>query len=337
MKIFWDMNTLISSYWGMYAIQTVLHSVIAALFVHCALLAWDVRMPAVRQRFRFMAIYLPLCLFPLYQFIAPHRGDVYFRIHSLLDSSTWFFLDWHGIPAFTVFAVLLGLSAIIFIVQELVPIVFSMLEQMRAISGPGPGPLEEDLKRKVSEALAGLPIDEQFVEIVHDEDLSLFSDTGMNPRIYVSTGLITAFSVDQLEAAFAHELGHIQRTRRPVLILAYLLRAVMFYNPIALFEFRKIAQEEEKVCDDIAVSLTNKPVPLSEAVEMLRPEPEDIDPGNGRKGIRGLVSTLEHHSHDALLQSRIMRIGTRRWTDVPWGVPYCITAGLIAGINFFVV
>jgi hypothetical protein len=270
--------------------------------------------------------------------MVPRRGDVYFRLGSLLDSNKWFFLElWHGVPALAVFLFLLALSAVIFVIQEFVPIVFNMLEQMRATSGPDPGPVEEAVERKVTKALEGLPIDEQFVEIVQDEDLTLFSDTGMDPRIYVSTGLITAFSVDQLQAAFAHELGHIQRTRKPFLILAYVLRALMFYNPIALFEFRKLAQEEEKVCDDIAVSLTGKPASLSEAVELLRPEPEEVDLGKGRKGVHGLVSALGHHSHDVLLKSRIMRIGTRRRDDVPWGVPYCIAASLIAGINFFVV
>ena len=338
MKTFWDMNTLLSSYWGMYAVQTVLHSVIASVLIDGALFAWDMKTPSVKQRFRFMAIFLPLTLFPLYQLMVPHRGDVYFRLGSLLDSNKWFSLElWYGIPAFAVFLFLLALSAVIFVIQELVPIVFSMLEQMRATNEAGPGAVEEAVARKVTKALEGLPFDEQSVEIVLDEDFALFSDTGLTPRIYVSTGLITSFSVDQLQAAFAHEIGHIQRTRKPFLILAYVLRALMFYNPVALFEFRKLAQGEEKVCDDIAVSLTNRPDSLAEAVDMLRPAPEDYDLGKGRGGVRGLVSALEHRSHDVLLKSRITRIGQGRRDDLPWTVPYVMTAALIAVINFFVV
>jgi hypothetical protein len=334
----WDMNTLISSYWGMYVVQTVLHSVIASVLVDCALIAWDVRTPYVKQRFRFMVIFLPLVLFPFYQLVFPRRGDVYFRLESLLDSNKWFFLElWDGITVFMVFAVLLTISSIIFIIQELVPIVFQMLEQMRAADGPVAEAVDVTMARKVSKALEGLPFDEKSVEILNDDDLALFSDTGLKPRIYVSTGLITSFSAEHLQAAFAHEIGHIQRTRKPVLIFAYIIRALMFYNPVAMMEFRKLAHEEEKVCDDIAVALTGKPMALAEAVGMLRPAPEDYNLDTDHRSIGNIVSALEHYSHDALLKSRILRIGQSRRDDFRWGVPYFVTLALIIGINYFVV
>ena len=334
----WDMNTLIFSYWGMYAVQTVLHSVIASVLVDCAYIAWDIRTPYVKQRFRFMVIFLPLALFPFYQLMVPRRGDMYFRLESLLDSNKWFFLElWDGITVFMAFAVLLTISSVIFIIQELVPIVLQMLEQMRADDGPVAEEVEETMTRKVSKALEGLPFDEKSVEILNDDDLALFSDTGLNPRIYVSTGLITSFNTEHLQAAFAHEIGHIQRTRKPVLIFAYIFRVLMFYNPVAMIEFRKLAQEEEKVCDDIAVVLTGKPVALAEAVDMLRPAPEDYNLGTGHRGVRNIVSALEHYSHDALLKSRILRIGQRPQDDSRWGIPYFVTMALIIGINYFVV
>ncbi len=338
MKTLWDMNTVISSYWGMYAVQTVLHSAIASVLVDCAFIAWDLRTPHVKQRFRFMVIFLPLLSFPLYQLIVPRRGDVYFRLASLLDSSKWFSLElWGGIPLFTVFFAVLTLSAIIFVVQELVPIFFHMREQVRSADEPVDEAADEAAARKVSKALEGLPFNEELVEILNDEDLALFSDTGLNPRIYISTGLIRSFNTEHLQAAIAHEIGHIQRTRKPVLIFAYIFRVLMFYNPVAMIEFRKLAQEEEKVCDDIAVELTGKPEALSQAVEMFRPEPEDRGSGTGAKGIGGIASSLEHYSHDVLLKSRILRIGQRSQDGSHWGVPYAVTLALIVCINYFVV
>ncbi len=111
----------------------------------------------------------------------------------------------------------------------------------------------------------------------------------------------------------------------------------MFYNPIAMIEFRRIAQEEERVCDDIAVALTGKPEVLSEAIEMLRPEPDDYNTGASPKGIKSIASTLEQYSHDVLLKSRILRIGQRSEDNIRWGVPYCVTLALIVSINYFVV
>ncbi len=338
MTIFGYMNTLISSYWGMYAVQTVLHSLVASVLVDCAFIAWDIRTPFMKQRFRFMVILLPIASYPLYQMLFPRRGDVYFRIDSLLDSNKWFSLDLlRGVPLFTVFIAILAVSSLIFILQELLPIFFHMREQSRSVQEPVSEAVEQVLTQKVTEALEGLPFDQQFVEILNDEDLSLFSDTGLNPRIYISTGLMNILTIEQLQAAFAHEIGHIQRTRRPVLIFAYILRVLMFYNPIAMLEFRKLSQEEEKVCDDIAISLTGKPEALSAVVAMFRPDPEDLPQGPDAKKIGSIASTLEHYNHDLLLKSRILRIGERRQDDHHWGVSYFITLALIVVVNFFIV
>ena len=332
------MNTFISSYWGMYAVQTVLHSLVASVLVDCAFISWNIRTPCMKQRFRFLVILLPVVSFPLYQALVPRRGDAYFRLESLFDSNKWFSLElWHGVPLFMGFVVILALSALIFIIQEFLPMFLHMREQMREVAEPLDEAVEQVLAHKVSQALEGLPFDEQYVEILNDDDLSLFSDTGLNPRIYVSTGLIKTLTIEQLQAAIAHEIGHIQRTRRPVLIFAYILRVLMFYNPIAMLEFRKLAQEEEKVCDDIAISLTGNPDALSSAVEMFRPDPEDLTHGPDAKKTGGIASTIEHYNHDLLLQSRILSIGERRQDDCHWGVSYFMTLAFIVVIDFFIV
>jgi Zn-dependent protease with chaperone function len=333
----WNMNALTSSYWGMYAVQTVLHSVIASVLVDCALLSWGIRTPIVKQRFRFLVIFLPVAAFPVYQMISPVRGDVYYRLESLLDSNKWFFLDLGGIPLFVVFGVLLLLSAIIFIVQEFLPIVFHMLEQLRGTDAPDDEVIDEDLVLKVSQALEGLPFDEEFVDILNDDDLTIFSSTGLNPRIYLSTGLIRSFTAEHLQAAFAHEIGHIQRSRKPVLILAYILRICMFYNPVAMFEFRKLAHEEEEICDDFAVALTGKPEALSEAVDLLRPAPEDYDLSPGPGGMGTLASSIEYHSHNSLMKSRMERISRQSKDDASWGIPFFVTMALVVSINYFIV
>jgi len=338
MKSLGNINMLISSYWGMYAVQTILHSFIASVISYCALLAWDVKTPKVKQRFFFMVIFMPVISFPLYQMIFPRRGDVYFRLESLLDSNKWFLIDLSGFaPVLAAFIVVLALTSIIFIIQELVPIALNLLKQTRGGDETEDLDVDETAVLKVSKALAGLPIDENSVEILNDDDLVLFSSTGLNPKIYASTGLITSFSLDHLEAAFAHEIGHIQRSRKPVLLFAYLLRMLMFYNPIAMIEFRKLAQEEEKVCDDIAIALTGKPVALAEAIDMLRPETGGYKTSSDSKGVEGIVVAIEDHSHDALLKSRGFRIRHIHHDNPDWGIPYFVALALIICLNYFVV
>jgi Zn-dependent protease with chaperone function len=337
MNLSLDIASLVSSYWGMYIVQTVIHSALASILVECALLAWTIRTPQVKQWFRFIVIFLPIISFPLYQLMLPRRGDVYFRIESLLDSNRWFFIgQWGSVSMLAVFTFMLAITSVIFIVQELVPIFSQILEQQHAAEQSVPDEVETPMSRKVTKALKGLPLDESYIQIIDDEDLALFSSTGLKPMIYVSTGLIEAFSTEHLHVAFAHEIAHIQRSKRPILIFAYILRVIVFFNPIAMIEFRRLAHEEEKVCDDIAIELTGKPEKLSEAIEMLRPTPEDYNIDTSR-GAERLVSTLEHYSHDVLLKSRALRIGNIIQETPLWGVPFIVTVALIAGINYFIV
>ncbi|MGE5238521.1 MAG: M56 family metallopeptidase [Chloroflexota bacterium] len=338
MRTFWNITEVVSSYWGMYAVQSVLHSAIAAVLVDGALLAWNVRTPRVRQLFRFTVILVPVVSFPVYQAVFPRRGDAFFRLDSLVDSNRWFFLElWSGVPLFVLFVAGLAVVTLAFVVQELLPVVSSLIGHVRGGGESEAEPVETGVSLKVAKAIESLPLPEDSIEIVHDEDLMLFSSTGLNPRIYVSTGLVDSFSVEHLQVAIAHEIGHIQRSRRPILILAYVLRVFMFFNPVAMIEFRRLAQEEEKVCDDIAVSLTGDAKALAEAIEMLRPSPEEYHIESGSRSVGNVASAIEQYSHDVLLKARILRLGQNAARDALWGIPYIVTLALIVSINYFVV
>lgn len=107
----------------------------------------------------------------------------------------------------------------------------------------------------------------------------------------------------------------------------------MFYNPIVMIEFRKLAQEEEKVCDDIAVAMTGNAKALAEAIDMLRPAAESTN----IKGVEAIAAGIERYSHEVLLKNRVLRLGDNRGDNSSWGVPYFITMAFIIGINYFIV
>lgn len=104
-----------------------------------------------------------------------------------------------------------------------------------------------------------------------------------------------------------------------------------------MIEFRKLAQEEEKVCDDIAIALTGKPEALAEAIDMLRPETEGNKTVTDSKVVEGIVLAIEDHSHDALLKSRGFRIRHSHNDNPDWGIPYLVTLVLIICLNYFIV
>ena len=327
-----------TSYWGMYIAQSVIHSIIAFAVAEGAILSWNIQSPQYKQGFRLAVIFLSIFSYPVYQYLSPDRGDLYFRLTSLFDSNRWFFMEkWGSFPMLLIFLCMLSVTAVIFMIQELAPIISNIIDRARSTHHLDQGEEDPEIDRKAAEAMEGLPFDIGMLEIMDDDDLMLFSSTGLKPMIYVSTGLIRSFSVDHLHVAFAHEVAHILRSRRPVLIFAYLLRVLQFFNPIAMIEFRRLAHEEEKVCDDMAIELTGKPDALTEAIEMLRPSPEDYEPESGRSGAERLVTSLEYHSHDMLLKSRAARIGIMKEDNGYRGMPVIVAAVLIICINYFVV
>ncbi len=327
-----------SSYAGMFALQAALHSLVAMVLAESAIIAWEIGDPAVRQRFRFLVILVPIAFFPLYQFVDPHRGDVYFRFMSLMDSNRWFFLEpVSGMPVLLAVLAIFALTAAVFFLQELMPIAMHLVEKGRGGADGEPGEVDEASERKVQEALDGLPIGMDTVDIFEDAELVIFSSTGFDPKVHVSTGLAGAFTAGQLRVAIAHEIAHIQRSRKPFLIVAYLLRMIAFYNPVSLVVFRKLAQEEEMVCDDIAVQITGDRESLADAVNLLRPEDDERAPDDEARGIGRMVSAVERYGLDLMLAHRAERIAEPRDDESHWRLPYLVTLASIVGVNYFVV
>lgn len=329
----WNAYALLSTYWGMYLVQIVLHSIIIAVLAECAIMAWRIRNPVSRQWLRVMVLTLPLVAFPVFQLISPDRGTIFFRMQSLLDSNRLLLPDLAGtVPMIAPLLFVLGLSAVIFVVQELIPVITNLVAHMRGAGDPLVKEPDPEMSLKIDQALAGLPVDRESIAVLDDDDLVLYSSTGGNPVIYISTGMIRQYDVDHLEGAFAHEVAHIRRSRRPLLIFAYILRTLMFFNPVAMIEFRRLAQEEEKACDDYAVSLTGKPLALAEAIGMLRPVP----PSDAQEPQAAEIA-LEDYGHDILLKSRMLRLRDVSSDIALWGIPHLATLAVFAGIAYYVV
>jgi Zn-dependent protease with chaperone function len=155
--------------------------------------------------------------------------------------------------------------------------------------------------------------------------------------IFISTGLRQALTTEQVQAALAHELAHIARSRRPLLIAVFLLRIIMFFNPVILVKFRRAVRDEEKICDDIAVSLTRNPAALAATVKLFYQKTEEAPEPDPRKLFRPHVS-LEEYSHNLHLEDRIKRLETGSTdTRERWGVPFTVTLLTVAVLNYFIV
>jgi len=296
----------IDSYPGAYLVQSILHSALAGIIVEMALKTWGIRNPRIRQRFLLVVIVFPVFSFPLYQAINPGRMSLSFRMEALLDSSRWLsFHLWGIVPVGAVGLILVcGVTSLVFLFQELLPVVRHTLESRNAWPGPERRGAEDPEAKRVIDMFPGSR-PELFV--LDDEEAALFSTMGRSGAVYISKGLLRALPPEQVQAAVAHEYAHVQRGRRPVLLVLFLLRALLFFNPVTLLEFRRIVQEDEKICDDYAADLTGRPAALAEALKRLYLTEREEKAGRG-KTIMEEMEALESYSHRLHIESRIERL-----------------------------
>jgi hypothetical protein len=330
-----DISGLFNSPYGMYITQSFCHAVIAAFIVHIALEVWKIEDPLIRQRFRLIVILFPIVSFPLYQMINPERSSLSFRFGALFDASRWMNLElWGSVPLGVLFLSLLVFTTGVFLLQELIPIIQHAIAASHEVDSAQVLPGSNS---SVDQALAMLPDPKPDVFIIDDDDLLLFSTTGKRPAVYLSAGFINELSVEELEVAIAHEIGHIIRSKRPLLVWVFLLRVAMFFSPVALMEFRKIVQEEEKICDDFAVSLTGRRQSLAETLRRFDIGADAGNPASSREILR-LPDRVEEYSHAMSIKGRISRLektavekGGGEW------IVFILTLAAIVVINYSVV
>jgi len=322
-----------SSYPGMYITQSVLHAHIALVIVELSFFAWGIRDHHAKFRYRLLTLTLPVFMFPLYQLITPLRSEWYFRLNTaLFDSQRWLELDLLGIlPIYHVFVVFVLIVTAVFIVQEILPIFRE--RSSGSDLGTCTGTLDT-LDTMLDDICHAIRIKKPSICVI-DEPLPILVTQGFrNHTIIVSNHLIESLDEEQLRGALTHEAVHIMRDSSIKTQLIYLLRILMFYNPVSLVEFRRVVHDDEFICDAITVSKTKNPAALIAAISSfyyhLAQRPE---------GLSQMKERIESHSHNLLLDERIQKlqeIGHDGPERFGW-VPFMLTASVILVMGYLVV
>jgi Zn-dependent protease with chaperone function len=326
-----DLTNLFNAQPAVYVVQAFLHSLSAAVIADRAIIAWDIRNPVVRQKFHLIAVFGPVFSYPLYQWINPDRGSMQFRLGTLFDSSRWINLElWNVLPVGLMLLLLLLATTVVFLLQELIPI-------LRHRSGPADPALRSSRATPgspVASAAEGLGGEAPDIFVVEDDDPAIHSVTARSPAIYLTTGLLRSVEPAELRVAIAHEVAHIRRGRRPLLIVAYVMRVVLFFSAATLVAFRRAAAEEEKICDDWAVQVTGSPDALAALLEKLRLN-DASEIGNGETGLRAIAEV----SYDLMLRNRIGRLVEGEPTRATVGdwLKFAVTVVSIAILNYYIV
>ena len=203
---------------------------------------------------------------------------------------------WGVVPVSSFFFLFLGFATAVFLFQEMVPIVRHV--RVRGCCGRA-NKAHPELTRRQG---AGYPCrgEKPDVFILDDDEFVLFSVTGRRPAVFLSSGLVRALTVEQLRAAIP-TIGHIRRSRRPLACRCFSLRGThVFFNPVALMEFRRIVQEEENICDDVAVAMTGNRTAPAEVLEKFyyTDDEENLVPMQDAPGLRGPARRVQpNHAH----------------------------------------
>jgi len=126
----------------------------------------------------------------------------------------------------------------------------------------------------------------------------------LRPVILVPASALSGLTPRQLEAIIAHELAHIRRHDYLINLLQAVVETLLFYHPAVWWVSRRIRQEREHCCDDLAVAVCGDALTYARALlemEQLRAaEPQLAMAANGgslMNRIQRLVGAQTQHNN----------------------------------------
>ena len=81
----------------------------------------------------------------------------------------------------------------------------------------------------------------------------------LRPVILVPTSALTGLTPQQLEVLLAHELAHVRRHDYLVNVIQCVIETLLFYHPAVWWVSRRVRDEREHCCDDLAVQVCGDP------------------------------------------------------------------------------
>ena len=124
-------------------------------------------------------------------------------------------------------------------------------------------------QQRVRELQGSMGIVREVVVRLSHEVVTPFAARLVRPVIWLPLSLLSRTPVAQLEALLAHELAHIARKDWLWNGLQCVIESLLFFHPAAWWLGRRIRQEREHACDDLAVAACGDAIALAEALTAL--------------------------------------------------------------------
>lgn len=130
-------------------------------------------------------------------------------------------------------------------------------------------PLSPEWQQHVEALQRTLRITRKVVVRVADDVLVPFTARLIRPVIWMPASLLKRLPREQIEALFAHELAHIRRLDWLWNGIQCGIESLLFFHPGVWWLSRRIREEREHACDDLAVAACADAIALAEALTEL--------------------------------------------------------------------
>ena len=131
-------------------------------------------------------------------------------------------------------------------------------------------PLPPEWQQRFDALRAGLGITRKVAVRLAGRVASPFTAHVLRPLIWLPLSLLTQLPREQVEALLAHELAHIRRLDWCWNAVQCLIETVLFHHPGMWWLSRRIREEREHACDDLAVAVCGDAIVLAEALAALQ-------------------------------------------------------------------
>ncbi|QNH20767.1 BlaR1 peptidase M56 [Xanthomonas sp. GW] len=124
-------------------------------------------------------------------------------------------------------------------------------------------------QQRVRELQGAIGIAREVVVRLSHDVVTPFAARLLRPVIWLPMSLLSQTPVAQIEALLAHELAHIARKDWLWNGLQCVIESLLFFHPAAWWLGRRVRQEREHACDDLAVAACGDAIALAEALMAL--------------------------------------------------------------------
>jgi Zn-dependent protease with chaperone function len=281
-----------------YAGQAILHATIAALVIEVLLRLWRVQDPGERLGLRWVALLSPLVLTATYTVFAPGRSTEWFAQRwAIFAGMHWDEVRVGGWGFAFAATVALSMLGIALYVRDAVPFLADRVNrQARDTALPTTHPAVIRVRTSLGALLPAGSSRRPALSVIDVASPVLLCSGIDRTTILISTGTLDCLDDDELAAALAHELAHLDVQDPLTGWWLMTVRTLQFFNPMVQIVARQAVQDLERRAD-LAVARQDRGRPLAGAILQLSRVPEtqsDLAPAPDRGSLLARVTSSAH-------------------------------------------